>query len=109
VQKYCSLTNHIWDGCWIVVNGDSWDSLPADLRMIVSRGFNEAAVQQRADIAWLNDGLRNGLQAKGLKVNATDAGPFRDTLKKAGFYADWKTKFGPDAWSVLEASVGKLT
>lgn len=109
VQKYCSLTNHIWDGCWIVVNGDAWDSLPADLRTIVSRGFNQAAVQQRADIARLNDGLRSGLQAKGLKVNASDAAPFRDALKKAGFYADWKAKFGPEAWSVLEASVGTLT
>jgi tripartite ATP-independent transporter DctP family solute receptor len=109
VQKYCSVTNHIWDGCWIVVNGDAWDSLPADLRTIVSRGFNQAAVQQRADIARLNDSLRSGLQAKGLKVNTSDPTPFREVLKKSGFYADWKSKFGPDAWSVLETSVGKLT
>jgi len=109
VQKYCSVTNHIWDGCWIVVNGDAWDSLPADLRTIVSRGFNQAAVQQRADIARLNDSLRSGLQAKGLKVNTSDSAPFREVLKKSGFYTDWKSKFGPDAWSVLETSVGKLT
>jgi tripartite ATP-independent transporter DctP family solute receptor len=109
VQKYCSMTNHIWDGCWIVVNGDSWDALPADLRTTVSRAFNEAAKQQRADIARLNDGLRGGLATKGLKVNASDPAPFRDALRKAGFYAEWKNKFGGDAWSVLEASVGKLS
>jgi tripartite ATP-independent transporter DctP family solute receptor len=109
VQKYCSLTNHIWDGCWIVVNGDAWQSLPPDLSAIVSRSFNEAAAQQRADIATLNDALRDGLIKKGLKVNQTDPAPFRDMLKKAGFYNDWKSKFGSQAWAVLEASVGRLT
>ena len=25
VQKYCSLTNHIWDGFWFIANGASWE------------------------------------------------------------------------------------
>ncbi|MFL9908291.1 TRAP transporter substrate-binding protein [Paraburkholderia sp. RL17-337-BIB-A] len=109
VQKYCSLTNHIWDGCWIVVNGDSWESLTPDLRTIVSRAFNAAALQQRGDIAAQNTALRDGLQKKGLKINQADPAPFRAMLQKAGFYTDWKNKFGPEAWGVLEASVGRLT
>ena len=28
VQKYCSLTNHIWDGFWFIANGRAWEALP---------------------------------------------------------------------------------
>src|SRR5690606_18560960 len=31
VQKYCSLTNHSWDGYHLVVNGRAWRGLPDDL------------------------------------------------------------------------------
>ena len=36
VQKNCSLSNHIWDGFWFIANGRTWESLPADLKTIVS-------------------------------------------------------------------------
>ena len=28
VQKYCSLTHHMWVGYWMLVNGAFWKSLP---------------------------------------------------------------------------------
>ncbi|HTJ99981.1 MAG TPA: TRAP transporter substrate-binding protein [Bordetella sp.] len=109
VQKFCSLTNHIWDGSWIVINGDAWDGMPADLQAIVSHGFNDLAPRQRADIAQLNDSLGASLAQRGLKVNHADPAPFRDALLKAGFYTDWQAKFGAQAWTVLESAVGKLS
>ena len=30
VQKFCSLTNHIWDGYWFIANGRAWDELQDD-------------------------------------------------------------------------------
>jgi hypothetical protein len=30
VQKFCSLTNHAWDGFWFVAGGKVWKSVPAD-------------------------------------------------------------------------------
>jgi hypothetical protein len=41
--------------------------------------------------------------------NATKAELFRDHLRKAGFYNEWKGKFGDEGWAVLERSVGKLS
>ena len=35
--------------------------------------------------------------------------PFRDKLRSAGFYAEWKGKYGDQAWALLEKSVGKLS
>src|SRR5262249_25136392 len=54
VQRYCSLTNHMWDGFWLLANRRAWDRLPPDLQAIVANHFNEAAVSQRADVAKLN-------------------------------------------------------
>ena len=27
VQKYLSITNHIWDGVWVVANPEAWKAL----------------------------------------------------------------------------------
>jgi len=31
VQKYCSLTNHMWDGFWFLANRRAWEALPDDV------------------------------------------------------------------------------
>jgi hypothetical protein len=38
-----------------------------------------------------------------------DLAPFRDKLRSAGFYSEWKGKYGEEGWSILEKSVGKLS
>jgi TRAP-type transport system periplasmic protein len=108
VQKYCSLTNHMWDGYWVIANLRAWDRLPADLQAIVARHLNDAAVVERADVAKLNATLRADLEQKGLVFNAPAKEPFRDALRKAGFYVEWKQKYGADAWAILEKYSGKL-
>ena len=108
VQKFCSLTNHIWDGYWFIANGRAWDKLPADLKTIVARAINEAGLQQRDDIKKLNETVVADLQSKGLAINRPTADSFRAKLREAGFYNEWKERFGAEAWGLLEQSVGKL-
>jgi TRAP-type transport system periplasmic protein len=108
VQKYCSLTNHMWDGFWFLANKRAWDALPADVRSIVAKHVNEAAVNERADVEKLNANLQQELSGKGLVFNTPDSAPFRDKLRSAGFYTEWKGKYGEEAWGLLEKSVGKL-
>jgi hypothetical protein len=31
------------------------------------------------------------------------------TLRAAGFYAEWKKRYGPEAWAVFEKQVGALS
>ncbi|MGO3934322.1 TRAP transporter substrate-binding protein [Rhodopseudomonas pseudopalustris] len=109
VQKYCSLTNHMWDGFWFLANRRAWERLPEDLRAIVAKNINAAAMNQREDTAKLNASVRDDLTAKGLIFNQPDVALFRDKLRKAGFYAEWKGKYGDQAWSLLEKAVGTLT
>jgi tripartite ATP-independent transporter DctP family solute receptor len=108
VQKYCSLTNHMWDGFWFLANRRAWEKLPADLRTIVAGHVDAAAAKERSDVAELNVGLQKDLSAKGMVFNQPDGALFRDQLRKAGFYSEWKGKYGDEAWGILERSVGKL-
>ncbi len=108
VQKYCSLTNHMWDGFWFLANRRAWEKLPQDLRTTVAKHINAAAEKEREDVAKLNANLQQELAGKGLIFNQPDPAPFRDKLRQAGFYAEWKGKYGEEAWAILEKSVGKL-
>lgn len=108
VQKYCSLTNHMWDGFWFLANRKAWEKLPPDLQAIVAKHINAAGVKERADVAELNAGVQKDLATKGMAFNQPDTAAFRDQLRKAGFYGEWKGKYGDEAWAILERSVGKL-
>jgi len=108
VQKYLSMTGHMWDGFWILANGKRWASLPKDIQDIMTKHINAAALKQRDDIRRLNNTLEIDLKNKGMVINTPDAGSFRKALSKAGFYTEWKGKFGPDAWAKLEKYSGKL-
>lgn len=107
VQKYCSLTNHMWDGFWMLGNRRAWSALPEDLQQIVSKNFNESGMAQRQDVMALNQSLRGELEAAGMTFNEVDPAPFEQKLREAGFYAEWKGKFGDEAWAILERSVGR--
>ena len=101
VQKYCSLTSHMWDGFWFLGNRRAWERLPAAIRDIVAKNVNDAGMAEREDTAALNASLQTDLSAGGMVFNKPDQTPFRDALSKAGFYAEWKGKFGEEAWSLL--------
>jgi TRAP-type C4-dicarboxylate transport system substrate-binding protein len=98
----------MWDGFWFLANRRAWEKLPEDARSIVARNINAAGVKEREDTAKLNATLQDELKAKGLIFNQPQTGAFRDKLRSAGFYAEWKGKYGDEAWALLEKSVGKL-
>ena len=108
VQKYCSMTNHMWDGWWCMTNQKVWDRIPEAARPIIAKNFNRAALEMREDGAKLNLSLRSELAAKGLVFNDPKLDAFRATLVKSGFYAEWRQKYGEEAWSLLEKFTGKL-
>ncbi len=109
VQKYVSMTSHMWDGFWMLGNKRSFSALPGDARAIVAREINASALQERADIAKMNGSVADDLKSKGLEFVEVDKPAFRDALKTAGFYGEWKKKYGDEAWAILESEVGSLT
>jgi TRAP-type transport system periplasmic protein len=106
VQKQCAMTNHMWDGFWFLANKRAWETLPEDIREIVAKNLNSHADLQRQDTAKLNDTVREELTKQGMTFTDPDKDAFRKTLADAGFYGEWKGKFGDDAWAILEKAVG---
>jgi tripartite ATP-independent transporter DctP family solute receptor len=109
VQKYCSMTNHMWDGFWFLANRRAWAQLPPDIQAVVTRELDRAATEERADIASANKEVKTALAGKGLVFNDVDTKLFQDKLRQAGFYKEWRDKFGEAAWHVLEESVGQIS
>lgn len=108
VQKYCSMTNHMWDGWWFLINRRAWARIPADLQEIFAKNVNSACLNERKDVERLNAGLREELTSQGLIFNNVDPAPFKEELRKGGFYEEWRKKFGDEAMGLLEAATGKL-
>lgn len=109
VQKFCSMTNHLWDGYWFLANRRAFDKLPADAQEIVAREINASGMAEREDVAKLNAELQGKLSTVGLAFNTPDTAPFRAKLTEVGFYKEWRGKYGEEAWAILEGAVGKLS
>jgi tripartite ATP-independent transporter DctP family solute receptor len=108
VQKYCSLTNHAWDGFWLMANGRVWRGIPADVQQVMAKHFNAAALKERDDIATANISLQKELEGKGLAFNSVDPGAFQAALRATKFYGQWREKFGPEAWALVQKYAGDI-
>lgn len=108
VQKYCALTNHVWDGFWTGINKKYWDSLPKDIQTVIEKHLREAALLQRTDIAALERRLQTDMEAKGIVFNRPDQLAFKEVLRSKGYYTKWRQSFSDEAWATLEKYTGKL-
>src|SRR5579862_5866763 len=108
VQKFCSLTNHAWDGFWMLSSARVWKGIPPDAQQVMQKHFNAAAKKQRDDIVKANAESQKGLESKGLTFNTTQTEAFQAALAKTSFYKDAKTKFGNEAWALLQKYAGNI-
>jgi TRAP-type C4-dicarboxylate transport system substrate-binding protein len=108
VQKYCSITNHVWDGHWFVCNAASWQGLPDDLKQIVANNLNAAGLRERDDMAAGEKTARADLEKFGMVFNEAETQSFRDGLKNGGFYKDWRGRLGEEPFEILERYSGPL-
>jgi len=107
VQKYVSLTRHMWDGPWMLANKGTWDRLGPSVTSVIEMHFNQAALDQREDVRKYDENWVARSKDLGLTVVEADSKAFRAKLQAAGFYQDWKQKFGAEAWSTLQKYSGE--
>ena len=108
VQKYVSISNHIWSGYWNLMNEDAWKRLPADVQGLFTREVNAAALRARRDNVVLNGSVADQLRRRGMVFNVADAASFKAKLADAKYYQRWKAEFGDTAWTALEKYANKL-
>ncbi len=106
VQKYCAMTNHMWNGFWCLVNARAWRRLPSDLQEIAEGNLNAAGLKQRQDLANLEATYHDTIAKAGLVFTKPETDSFRTRLKSSGYYAEARSKLGEKAWALLEAAGG---
>jgi TRAP-type transport system periplasmic protein len=109
VQKYMSMTSHLWDGWYTLINPRAYGKLPKDMQDLVMAEFDQAGVDERKDQVAFNTDSVAFLAEKGMVVNTVeDTSSFRQKLKDVGFYTEWREKLGPDVWNALQDISGPL-
>ena len=103
------MTGHMWDGQWILANGRRWNALPADVQALITKHVTAAGAQaaRRHPPAQPGPGSARSRPRAWSSTRPT-VKSFRDTLSKAGFYTEWRGKFGDEAMAKLEKYSGKL-
>lgn len=108
VQRYVSVTNHMWDSFFLLMNRRAFQQLPGDMQTLMATHFDAMALRQRSDLVNQDATARADLQKHGMAINDTDPQQFRAVLRKAGYYANFQAKYGKEAWSLLEKYAGQL-
>lgn len=106
VQKYVSITNHMWIGAWVTANAKAWAALPPDIQAVVQRNVEKYVDSERNDMYSLTDSVTKTLTSQGIAFNNCDASAMRARL--GPYYSHWKSVVGSKAWDLLERAVGKL-
>jgi tripartite ATP-independent transporter DctP family solute receptor len=106
VQRYMSITNHMWSGFNLIANLKSWNLIPSDIQEIIQRNVIKYVTSQRRDVNILNTRLLSKLTDRGMIFTSANANSFQNQMDS--FYTRWKKYFGNTAWNLLEAQVGKI-
>lgn len=99
VQKYLSLTNHVFSPVVVMISEDFYQKLPDDLRQIVDEEVFAARERCRPVSERLDDELTEELK-KYMAVNTVDATGFRKFVQSA--YDDLIKTSGAEAKSYIE-------
>jgi tripartite ATP-independent transporter DctP family solute receptor len=76
VQKYLSLTGHVYTPAYATVGAKKWASLPADVRKILEATAKETQAFVYEKAAQDDDQLLDKIKAAGVKVNTPDKDSF---------------------------------
>jgi tripartite ATP-independent transporter DctP family solute receptor len=96
VQKYLSLTGHVYTPAYVVVGKKHWDSLPADVQQILEETAKETQAYVYEQAAALETDLLQKLKDGGIAVNEADKDAFIAASK--GIYDEFSSSVdGGDA------------
>jgi TRAP-type transport system periplasmic protein len=76
VQKYLSLTGHVYTPAYLTVGKTKWESLPADVRAILEETAKETQAYVYATAAQDDADLLGKLKQAGMQVNDVDKDAF---------------------------------
>lgn len=99
VQKYLSLTGHVWGAACLVVSKSVWDRIGADDQKLVKTAAAKWRDEQRKMITESDADFTKKLEEKGMTINKVDTVPFVSAVQPV-----WKSQeaiYGPEFMSLL--------
>ena len=89
VQKYLSLTGHVYTPAYVTVGKKSWDKLPPDVQQALEEVAKETQTYVYETAARLEKDLLDKLKAGGIEVNEADKAAFIAASK--GIYDEFSS------------------
>jgi tripartite ATP-independent transporter DctP family solute receptor len=100
VQKFISITNHVFTPASLLVNERWWRGLSAENRAILQASAKDAAVWQRAEMERMERSLMKDFEARGVKIDKPNLESF--VARTRGVWKQFESQVGPE---LVEAAV----
>jgi len=100
VQKYLSLTGHVWSPANLVISKATWGRISADDRKVVKAAADHWRDQQRRMIAESDAQFIAQLKEKGMQINEVDKAPFAAAV--APIWKTYEVTYGPELMGLLK-------
>jgi len=109
VQKYLTVTNHVYSPWIVTASKKWWDSLSADEKKVLMDAAKKSRDFERQDTRAEAAKALVDLKAKGMQINElspAEAARMRDKLTRVN--ASIATNVGMDLWNETQAELAKL-
>jgi tripartite ATP-independent transporter DctP family solute receptor len=108
VQKFLTVTNHVYSPWIVLVSKKYWDGLSKDERAVLMNAAKQSRDYERKDTRDEAAKALADLKAKGMQINElspAEAGRMRDKLTKVN--ASIASNVGMDLWQETQAALAK--
>jgi len=103
VQKYLSLTGHVYTPAYVTVGAKAWDKLPGEVRKVLEETAKETQAFVYDTAARLEKDLLEKLRSGGIAVNEADKAAF--IAASAEIYAEY-AKSVPGGQELVDTAIG---
>jgi len=102
VQKYLSLSNHVYTPAYLIVGARQWNALPADVRKVLEDTAKETQAFVYETAARDDTALLEKLKQAGMQVNDVDQAAFVEASKP--IYTEFAAEV-PGAKEVIDRAI----
>jgi tripartite ATP-independent transporter DctP family solute receptor len=105
VQKYLTITNHIYANSLLFTSLDTWNKIPKDVQEVMIGAAAESKIMMRKSIQEGDKQFLDELKAKGMIVNTPNIAPFREASRVV--YKTLEDRIGKDVIEMAVKSTAK--
>lgn len=100
VQKYLSLTGHVWSPASLIVSKTVWNQFSADDKKVVKAAADHWRDEQRRMLSEGDLSYQAQLKAKGMQINDVDKSLFSTQI--APVWKTYEATFGPELMGLVK-------